>query len=470
MATYKSYKLIYVFFKYNRPPYLLTLKKKMFMKTTRTRVVLLALLSVILFSCKKKPETKTPVTAAAITAFLKSHPNFRPYEKDITALYRDHQNAYIWYDDGDRNSLSAVLYNKARQIGTEGVLVPFPYKDEYAKLFSKDDKATPENDLLLSAMYCFYAKKVVAGIDQKQSKRLGWYLPREKVSYVAYLDELMDDHSLVKKDEDENIAMYYNLRKGLQRYRAMKKSGITVDSTNVPIDQRIKTIAVNMERCRWLSPDITDADEYIAVNIPSYKMRYVRDGKTALESNVVVGDEANRTVVFSGKMSYLVFSPYWNVPESIVEKEIMPALDKDSNYLEKHNMEWNGKRLRQRPGGDNSLGLVKFMFPNSNNIYLHDTPAKSLFKKDDRALSHGCIRVQKARDLAITILSDDKKWTPEKIDRAMHSGEEKQYPLKRKIPVYIAYFTATADANGNVKFFDDVYKRDNKLASLLYKN
>ncbi|MNX92640.1 murein L,D-transpeptidase [compost metagenome] len=113
--------------------------------------------------------------------------------------------------------------------------------------------------------------------------------------------------------------------------------------------------------------------------------------------------------------------------------------------------------------------MVKFMFPNSNNIYLHDSPAKSLFNKESRAFSHGCVRVEKARDLAVAILEGDKNWTPQKIDKAMHAGKENSYALKKKIPVYIAYFTASADEEGNVSFFDDVYNRDSRLASLLYK-
>jgi hypothetical protein len=438
------------------------------MKATKSLVGILLLAIMLFTSCKDKIKPGEPVvTETVISEFFKKHPDFKEYSKDIHALYEKHANQYVWYDTDGRHDLSEVLYNRARQIETEGIPVPLPYAEEYDKLFSGSEKAKPEKDLLISSMYFFYAKKVFAGVDAKQSKRLGWYLPREKVSYVNYLDELMQDTDLIKKDEDENIAMYYNLRKGLQRYREMKKQGITTDA-GVPVDQRIKTIMVNMERCRWLSPDIADAPEYIAVNIPSYTMRYVRDGKTALESPVVVGEEANKTVVFSGKLSYLVFSPYWNIPESIMEKEILPNIEKDPDYLEKNDMEWDGKRIRQRPGGTNSLGLVKFMFPNTNNIYLHDTPAKSLFKKEDRALSHGCVRVQKARDLAVMILDDDKKWTPTKIDTAMHSGEEQQYPLKKKIPVYIAYFTALADENGNVRFFDDVYKKDARLARLLY--
>src|SRR5690606_22509262 len=169
---------------------------------------------------------------------------------------------------------------------------------------------------------------------------------------------------------------------------------------NIPVSERIKTITVNMERCRWVPSSINTEKEYIAVNIPSYRLFYFRGKDTILISRVVVGKELNKTVIFSGKMSDLAFSPYWNVPKSILEKEIKPHIAQNPNYLAEHNMEWHGNSVRQKPGKNNSLGLVKFMFPNSNNIYLHDTPAKSLFSKDERAFSHGCVRVEKARDLA----------------------------------------------------------------------
>lgn len=240
-----------------------------------------------------------------------------------------------------------------------------------------------------------------------------------------------------------------------------------IDEMNVPISDRIKTIMVNMERCRWISTDLTKAKEFIVVNIPSYRLSYFKDGKAALVSKVVVGNLMNETVIFSGMMSYIVFSPYWNVPTSIKEKEILPALKKDKNYLAKHNMEWNGNNIRQKPGANNSLGLVKFLFPNSNNIYLHDTPAKSLFSQEKRAFSHGCIRVEKPKELANMILADDKRWTPEKIDAAMNKGKETWYTLPNKIPVYIGYFTAWVDDEGNVNFYKDIYERDNALANLL---
>jgi murein L,D-transpeptidase YcbB/YkuD len=141
---------------------------------------------------------------------------------------------------------------------------------------------------------------------------------------------------------------------------------------------------------------------------------------------------------------------------------------KNKNYLAQHNMEWNNGNVRQKPGKNNSLGLVKFIFPNSNNIYLHDTPSKSLFENETRAYSHGCVRVGKARDLASTILKEDKNWTPTKIDAAMNLGRENAYVLKNKIPVYIGYFTAWVNENGELNFFQDIYERDDRLAKLLY--
>lgn len=130
-------------------------------------------------------------------------------------------------------------------------------------------------------------------------------------------------------------------------------------------------------------------------------------------------------------------------------------------------MEWKGNNIRQKPGPNNSLGLVKFLFPNSNNIYLHDTPAKSLFSQEKRAFSHGCIRVEKPKELAKLILEGNPNWTPEKIDAAMSGGKEKWHTLKNQIPVYIGYFTAWVDDEGTINFHKDIYERDNALAMLL---
>jgi len=275
--------------------------------------------------------------------------------------------------------------------------------------------------------------------------------------------------------ENNNSPIYdEDLIAGINKFQAhhgfIPDSIITKEhlaALNTPVEEFIKKIVVNMERSRWVPPGVTTADEFIFVNIPAYKLRLYRKGNIDFESSVVVGSVMTKTVIFDGMMTYLAFSPYWNIPQSIINNEIIPGMEKDENYLQKRNMVWNDGRVRQKPGRTNSLGLVKFMFPNSKAIYLHDTPAKSLFNIDNRARSHGCIRVQNARDLAVKILEDDENWTPEKVDAAMNAGRETTYTLKKEIPVYIGYFTAWVDKEGQVFFFKDVYKRDDRLADLL---
>src|SRR5699024_10112045 len=196
-----------------------------------------------------------------------------------------------------------------------------------------------------------------------------------------------------------------------------------ITALNITVEDYNEKLVVNLERLRWVPTEINKVKEFIIVNITAYHLDYYSDGEIIFDSDVVVGKIMTETVIFDGEMSYLAFSPYWNIPKSIIEKEIKPGMEKDENYLEKRNMEWNNGNVRQKPGKNNSLGLVKFMFPNENNIYLHDTPAKYLFQNEDRALSHGCIRVEKAKDLAETILENDDKWNAEKIDEAMHKGK-----------------------------------------------
>jgi murein L,D-transpeptidase YcbB/YkuD len=240
-----------------------------------------------------------------------------------------------------------------------------------------------------------------------------------------------------------------------------------IKDMNVPVQERIKALMVNMERCRWISPSLTKNEQYIMVNIPSFTLTYVKDGKPVLISKVVVGKSLNKTVVFTGQMSQIIFSPYWNVPRSILQKEILPAIAKNSNYLAEHDMEWVANRVRQRPGEQNALGKVKFVFPNSHIIFMHDTPAKSLFDREQRAFSHGCIRLEKPRELAIKVLEGDKNWTIERIDEAMNREVEKTYNLKTKIPVYIGYFTSWVDREGEIHFYHDIYGHDARLLETL---
>jgi murein L,D-transpeptidase YcbB/YkuD len=223
-----------------------------------------------------------------------------------------------------------------------------------------------------------------------------------------------------------------------------------------------------MERLRWLPAQAKN--DVLLVNIPEFKLHILSDGKQVRDMNVVVGTLANNTVIFSAEFKYVVFSPYWNIPPGILYKEILPAIRRNRNYMQQHDMEWYGNTIRQRPGPENPLGLVKFLFPNSFNMYLHDSPAKSLFTQTKRTFSHGCMRVADAKWLAQFILRDEPQWTEAAIDTAMHSGKEQFVDVKRKVTVYVVYLTAFVDADGNLNFRDDVYGHDKKMAEQLFKN
>ena len=259
-----------------------------------------------------------------------------------------------------------------------------------------------------------------------------------------------------------------------QRRHGIDTTGIlnkeTLAELNVPLERRIRQILVNMERSRWL-PEHPKGD-YLAVNIPEFKLHVYHNEDLLWSCNAVVGQTIHATTLFYGEINQVVFSPYWNVPESIVAKEILPGMRRDPNYLVKHRMEITGSnnglpKIRQKPGTSNSLGLVKFLFPNRHSIYLHDTPRKSLFKETNRAFSHGCIRISEPSKLAAFLLKDEEKWNKESIASAMNSGKQKYVNLVNKVPVFITYFTAFIDRDQMLNFRKDIYKLDERLASMI---
>jgi murein L,D-transpeptidase YcbB/YkuD len=289
---------------------------------------------------------------------------------------------------------------------------------------------------------------------------------RERLFFVG--DLAQNSKSNIYDEELMAGVLKYKKRYGLKLNYTLTKEHI--DQMNEPIGNRIRTIMLNMERCRWIPAKLAKADEYIMINIPSFKLVYVKNGKYDLVSEVFVGTRMTETVIFSGMMDRIVFSPYWYVPQSIIKNELKSKIAEDKNYLEEHNMEWNGGNVRQKPGPKNSLGLVKFMFPNPNDIYLHDTPAKSLFEFEKRIFSHGCINVKEAKNLALEILKDNPDWPVDKIEKAMSGEKETTCMLKTKIPIYIGYFTAWVNDDGEIGFYPDVYDRDKRLDKLLYSD
>ena len=269
-----------------------------------------------------------------------------------------------------------------------------------------------------------------------------------------------------------------NLQNAIKNFQ--KRYGYTADGKlssaimkemNVSAIARVKQILINMNRMRWMPQE--PAGQLILVNIPEFILHVYNDKRKVFDMNVVVGKEGHNTTIFSDKLTTIVFSPYWNVPSSIVKKEILPGMDENKNYLEEHNMEIYGEldglpAIRQKPGGDNSLGKVKFLFPNNFNIYFHDTPAKGLFDKDVRAYSHGCIRLSEPRKLAEYLLRDNSNWTKEKINESMNGDEEKYAAVKHPVPVFITYYTAWVSDDGVLNFRNDIYGHDKEIADKMF--
>jgi murein L,D-transpeptidase YcbB/YkuD len=257
--------------------------------------------------------------------------------------------------------------------------------------------------------------------------------------------------------------------KNFQHRYGIKEDGIIGQSMiyelNTPLQDKIEKILVNMERSRWLPMAVKG--EYFAVNIPEFKLHVYNNDSLRWSMDVVVGKSVSKTVVFSGHLKYIVFSPYWNVPASIYKNEVLPGIRKNKNYLVLHHMERSGNGVRQIPGPWNSLGQVKFLFPNSYSIYFHDTPAKTLFKESKRDFSHGCIRLAEPKKLAVYLLRGNPAWNEEKITEAMKRGKEKYVTLNKELPVFITYFTAWVDRRGQLNLRDDIYNRDKRLTEML---
>lgn len=291
--------------------------------------------------------------------------------------------------------------------------------------------------------------------------------------------------------------------KAFQKSRGLATDGIVGPGTRRALNggsvpkYRQKTILANMERWRWI-PD-NKGKLNIQVNVPEFRFRVLKGEKTIHSERVVVGKVTKQTPIFSDQMEYLVFNPYWNVPNSIKKEEILPGLVNSfrggggwfnattrPRILQTHNLfvQYRGRdidafsidwrradvrafRFYQPPGGKNVLGFVKFIFPNKHIVYMHDTPTKSLFNKTVRAYSHGCIRVRNPRKLAEILLGRDRNWSPGRIDAAIRSGKNQRVNLNTPVQVNITYFTARVEKNGKISYFSDIYGHDARMARAL---
>lgn len=304
------------------------------------------------------------------------------------------------------------------------------------------------------------------------------YKPGDSAPIIKSVKQRLHYSGELKANDTTELytAALIPILKSAQKCFGLNQDGIItgqlIKELNVPVKERIRQLLINLERMRWV-PQQPEGD-FIIVNIPEFRLHVFESENKLFSIDIVVGKEAHSTVIFTGSLKYIVFSPYWNVPPSIVRNEILPAINRNTNYLSKMNMEQTGYSdglpvIRQKPGGENALGRVKFIFPNSYNIYFHDTPSKSLFTEENRAFSHGCIRLAEPQKLAAYLLRKQAEWTIQKMNLAMDAPVEKWVTLKEPVPVFITYFTAWVDSEGLLNFRDDIYGHDKKLAKHLFE-
>jgi murein L,D-transpeptidase YcbB/YkuD len=314
---------------------------------------------------------------------------------------------------------------------------------------------------------------------------------RERLRATGELDAPKGAEPVFDDEVAEAVARF-QARHGLEPDSSVGRA--TLSALNVPVERRIQQIELNLDRYRWLPAEF--AERYILVNIPDFRLRAYDRSREAFEQRVIVGDEyQSATPVFADSMTYLVFRPEWNVPSSILVNEMLPKLQEDIYDLAGHGFEvvdtqadtlvgdpssidWDDEdtlnlryRVRQRSGENNSLGLVKFMFPIRFNIYLHDTPARKLFDRPVRTLSHGCVRVEDPVQLADFVLDGQDRWDEGKIRAAMQDSSKARgrvVPLKGPVPVYLLYLTAFK-RDGELHFRNDPYGKDRRALAKLGK-
>lgn len=299
---------------------------------------------------------------------------------------------------------------------------------------------------------------------------------------------LTQDYNL--PNEGERVIFDAELKASVSKFQAengIKATGVvdktTLQSLNISVEARIKQIQLNLDRLRWLPPEL--GSKYVWVNIPSYSLAIKNKGSNELVMPVIVGGGGeNKTCIVNSRITTLELNPYWGIPNRIATKEYLAKIQKDPEYLNKHNIRvfstttknevdptlinWESVSpnkfnyfLRQDPGKKNALGKVKFLFPNDCGIYLHDTSNPNLFDRKARSLSHGCVRVSQPLELADYLITSNANWSDAKLESAIKSGEHKWLKLTEPLPIHIVYQTAWVDESGKLQFRKDIYKADN---------
>ncbi|HEV3140505.1 MAG TPA: L,D-transpeptidase family protein [Vicinamibacterales bacterium] len=378
----------------------------------------------------------------------------RPIWRETRRFYQRHDFRLAWTDGRVARPAMDSLVRSLRASAEEG-LDPARYRVDALDAFRQhvDPSKAADADVECTWAFLLYAWDLTHGATAPEDVDRQWRSARGDVDLQAALDDALTGNRV---DESLHaLAPTAPPYQGLRHQLSLRHGGQGDD------DAERDQIRANMDRWRWLPQRL--GDRYVTVNIPAYRLDVVENDRSVLAMKVVVGTKSNPTPVLADEMTTIVFSPYWNIPDDIAAKEIQPKVEQDPGYLDKHNMEYDaeGRHFRQRPGQGNSLGFVKFLFPNHFNVYMHDTPARSFFERVERDFSHGCVRLERPMELAKYVLRDRPEWTEEKIDAAMHRGVEQAVPLKTALPVYLVYFTAWEE-NGELRTVPDLYGYDRR--------
>lgn len=349
----------------------------------------------------------------------------------------------------------------------------FAYKKDTLRddQISKNYSANPQYERLQNALQSLYEIQKKGGWPKIIATQK-FYLKGQNAPAIKQIKQRLkmtgdftsNDTSSVFTDELVAAVQHIQKRFGYRQNGVV--DALLIKQLNVPVEQRIQQLLINMQRFQTAN---ANNGTQLVVNIPEYKLHVYEGAQHIFDMDIVVGSEEHKTVMFNDEMTNIVFSPYWNVPPSIVENEMLPAMNRNKNYLRNNGYEVTGYEnglpvIRQKPGPQNSLGQVKFVFPNEHGIYFHDTPAKGLFQYPKRTFSHGCIRLAEPAKLAEYLLKSSPGWNADKIKKAMNSGKEQSVKLSKPVSVTIAYYTAWVDDAGLLQLRQDVYGLD-KIAS-----
>jgi len=427
---------------------------------------------------------------------------------ELLDFYKNRQYRPVWSDENDINPQAIFLIHAIVASAGDGFDIGNPaynLKSILALMESiKSDSFSKSNpvvlgqlDILLTDAYMMLGKHLYYGLLPREAVIKKWLIPKKKpINIGVRLENALRGKNV--KASLEQLSPSHRGYKALQQlmmeYRKIENvaGSNEVNTSNSEIEAKIRIIRLNMERWRWM-PDEKDSS-YVLVNIPDFSLSAVKNDKTVLRIKAIVGKEKRYTPILNSNMKYIVINPYWNVPMTILREDIFPKVRKDIRYLKKekirifkegdstnkreinpYSINWKKAdannfpyRLRQDSGAKNALGHLKFVFPNSGDIYIHDTPSKHLFDKNIRTYSSGCIRIKEPLKFAYYLLkNDDNVWGDRDISALINKGSHKDIFLSTPVKVRIHYWTVWVDDEGVANFRDDVYGYDRDLAKLL---